>query len=179
MGKNTRLIAHIMQDRKEVAIRKGKTYQDSIRWNKREWAISERARKEGFIYDRKGIAHFYIDVNIADKVYYWLSPTDVSLFDFAGKPIDKCGECGGNISIDAQANRILNNKTIYKSFWGMDNSYVVLLLIMGIVAIILGAGLFYMIGENQKTQQILQKYLQPAPNVASSNFLVPYIKVIT
>lgn len=176
--KHGKLIAHILDNKREVGTRKGKTFQDSIKWNKREWAISEQARNQGFIFDRKGVAHLYIDVNLADKIFYFLTPTDLNLYDHAGKPIDKCGECGGNISIDAQANRILNNKTIYKSFWGMDNSYVLLLLIMGIVAIILGAGLFYMIGENQKTQQILQQYLKPVPNTVTSNFLVPYIQVI-
>jgi len=171
MGKNT-LLVHIMENRKEVGRTKTKTYNDSIKWKQRLWAISQQAREKGYIVDRKGITHLYIDVNLADKIYYFLSPTELNLFDFAGKPIDKCGECGGNISIDAQAVRSLVNKGNIVSFWGRDNSYVLLLMILGIVAVILTGALFYMIGENQKTNELLKQYLQPPPNVVSSKFLL-------
>lgn len=152
--KNT-LIAHIMENRKEVGRKKIKTYSDEIKWKKRLWAISNQAREQGFIIDKKGITHLYIDVNLADKIYYFLSPTEKNLYDHANAPIDKCGECGGNISIDAQAVRALVNKGNIISFWGRDNSYMLLLIILGIVVAIAIGALFFVLGEiDSKDKQI-------------------------
>lgn len=180
MGKNT-LIAHIMEEKKEVGIAKVKTYSDSIKWKKRLWAISEQARKEGFIIDRKGVTHLYIDVNLADKIYYFLTPTELSRYDLVHKPIDQCTKCGGKLSIDAMAQKALTNKGNIISFWGRDNSYVVLLLILAIGLILAVGAVFYMVGENQKTNELLKKYLVPLPtsNTVTAQFIGVLSNVIT
>lgn len=180
MGKN-RLICHILEGKKEVGTAKGKTYEDTIKWNKRAWTISQQARDRAYIVDKKGLTHIFVQVNTADSIMYPLTHTQLSLIDSKGELIDKCGECGGQISIDATAHRIALNKTIYKSFWGIDNSYMLLLLIMAIVCVILVGALFFMVGEANKTNTLLQKYLKPPEDtntVTSSQFILPMVLYI-
>jgi len=176
MGKS-KLIGHILENRKEVGKAKGNTFDAELKWKKRQWNISPEVKEDCFIYDKKGVAHCWLDVNQADGTYHFLTPEKLNLYTSARDVIDKCGECGGQISIDAQEHRIVNRKNIIKSFWGLDNSYMLLILLLGIVCVILVGALFFVVGELNKTNTLLQKYLQPAPTstTVTSKFLLPYI----
>lgn len=171
MGKN-KLICHILDDnRKEVGTTKGNTFDAELKWKKRQWNIAEESKKTCFITDKKGITHVYVNVNEADGTLHILTPKQLNLYS-GTTPIDKCGECGGQISIDAQSHRIVNQKNIIKGFWGIDNSYMLLILLLGIICVILVGALFFVVGELNKTNTVLQKYLQPAPNVVTSKFIL-------
>ena len=178
MGKN-KLIGHILENMQEVGIAKGNTFDAQLKWKKRQWDISPEIKEECFIYDKKHRAHCWLDVNQADGTYHFLTPEKLNLFTSARDVIDKCGECGGQISIDAQVHRIVNQRNIVKSFWGLDNSYMLLILLLGIVCVILVGALFFVIGELNKTNTLLQKYLVPTQtsNTVTAKFLMPYIGV--
>jgi hypothetical protein len=174
LGKS-KLIGHILENRKEVGIAKGNTYDAELKWKKRQWNISPEIKNDCFIVDRKGITHCWLDVNQADGTYHFLTPEKLNLYTSARDVIDKCGECGGQISIDAQEHRIVNRKNIIKSFWGLDNSYMLLILLLGIVCVILVGALFFVVGELNKTNTLLQKYLAPVPQTVTSKFILPFV----
>ena len=175
MGKN-KLICHILDDnRKEVGQSKGNTFDGQIKWKKREWNIAEQSKNDCYILDKKGITHCYVNVNQADGSLHFLTPKQLNLYTGI-KPIDKCGECGGQISIDAQAQRIVNQRNIISGFWGKDNSYMLLILLLGIICVALVGALFFVVGELNKTNTILQKYLvQPSSNTVTSKFILGVI----
>lgn len=77
------------------------------------------------------------------------------------KPLDMCTRCGGRITIDARNQRDLNKRKTIDSFWGLDNSQVLLLIIMGIIAIGALGGVFYLIGQNQTLQEQLTRLTPP------------------
>ena len=80
---------------------------------------------------------------------------------------DKCKKCGGKMTIDAMSNKQMNRKKIVTAIWGIDNTHIMLLLIMGIVTLILGVLVMYMYGDSQSAHaQItaLQLELHPAIN---------------
>lgn len=162
MAKNL-LVCHILHDKnKEVASVRTKIYKQDFTWNKRIWAIDHSA----IITDKKGISHFYVDVN---------ETTGVLRFDKSY--IDKCKECGKQIGIDASnARDLLKRKTI-NAIWGIDNSYVMLLLLMGIVLVAMVGALFFVIGELNKTNNTLQKYLPPPTpkGTTVTNFIIPMV----
>lgn len=171
MARKNKLIGHILDEKlKELGIAKGNTFDKELKWKKRQWNVTD-ADKDVFIVDRKGITHCYVNVNMADGTIHFLTPKQLNLYN-GTKPIDKCGECGGRISIDAEEHRIVNRKNIIKSFWGLDNSYMLLILLLGIVCVILVGALFFVVGELNKTNTLLQKYLVPAPNTVTSKFIL-------
>lgn len=148
MGKNT-LICHILNDDlTEAGHVKARKYNQEFVWRKRMYPIKDEIG-DTFITDIKGRKHLYVNVNESDGTYHWLTPTKLNLV----KPsldgaIDKCGECGGSISIDAHnVWDMLKRKTI-DTFWGLDNTFTLLLIIMGIVAIGAMGFAFYLFGQN-------------------------------
>ena len=124
MARN-KLIGHILDERlKEIGIAKGNTFDRELKWKKRQWNIApalENKDNNTFIIDKKGITHCYVNVNESDGTIHFLTPKQLNLYS-GTNPIDKCGECGGRISVDSQEARIVNRKNIIKSFWGLDNS---------------------------------------------------------
>lgn len=159
MAKRNQLICHIMQDMvNEVGTAKAKLYAQEFQWKKRMWPIS----KDAIAWkDRKGINHMFFDVNESDGTIRFLAPTkqvEQRLPD--GKFIDKCIECGGAITIDARNTwDLLKRKTVDVLF-GIDQSHIVLLMIIGIVALICIAAVFFLIGENKKLQDIITTYIK-------------------
>lgn len=174
-------------DLTEAGSVRAKKYNQEFTWRKRQWAIPSednpvivKIRNENneekeaympipsFITDKKGIKHLYVKVNESDGVYYFLSPRALNLYDTKGEPIDKCGQCGGSISIDARNVRdMLKRKTI-DTFWGLDNTFTMLLIVMGIVAIGAMGFAFYLFGQNNalSTQvKVLQAQIAPTTNM--------------
>lgn len=170
MARRNKLIGHILDERlSEIGTAKGNTFDRELKWKKRQWNIAPALEDNNvFIRDKKGITHCYVNVNESDGTIHFLTPKQLNLYS-GTNPIDKCGECGGRISIDSQEARIVNRKNIIKSFWGLDNSYMLLILLLGIVCVILVGALFFVVGELNKTNTLLQKYLVPVPQTVTDN----------
>jgi len=152
MRKNI-LLCHIMDSNmQEVGIAKAKTHSQEFQWRKRMWPIS---KEENVIWrDKKGKSHLFVHVNE--------STGSITFLNGSRAYIDKCIQCGGPIGMDARnVYDLLKRKTI-TAIWGIDSSHIILLMIMGIVAIGAIAGIMYLIGQNTKLQEQLNKYL-PAP----------------
>lgn len=162
MAKNV-LICHIMQGlNKEIGTTKCKTFDKSFKYKKRIWAIDSNA----IYYDKKGVGHYRVEINMADGTYRPHYEYKDNIVD------DKCTKCGGAISIDALNVRALVNSNNIQSFWGRDSSHVLLLLILGIGLVIAIGALFFMVGENQKTNQLLAQYLKSPPSVVTANMIL-------
>ena len=52
---------------------------------------------------------------------------------------------------------------------------MLLILLLGIVCVILVGALFFVVGEANKTNALLQKYLAPPPNVVTAKFILGVI----
>lgn len=186
MGRNT-LICHILNsDLTEAGTTRARKFNQEFVWRKRQWAIpsednpvvvkvnnQDGKETEGyipipsFITDKKGVKHLYVHVNESDGVYYFLSPKTLNLYDTKGNPIDKCGECGGAISIDARNVRdMLKRKTI-DTFWGLDNTFTLLLIVMGIIGIGAMGFAFYLFGQNNALQTQVKILQSQIPTVAN------------
>jgi len=165
-NKNAELQIHILDAfHTEVGVPKAKTFSQDFTWNKRTFPISPDA--VGYV-DKKGVKHLFCDANEADGTLRWLSPRKVNLLDSKGDIIDKCAQCGGKISIDASNVRDLVKRKTISTFWGLDSSHILLLLVMGIIAIGAFGGLFYLLGQNQNLQSQLNKYLPTAEEIKES-----------
>lgn len=157
------LLCHVVDnDLREVGTAKARTHHQEFNWNKRTFPIDQKA-KDVMWTDKKGIRHLLIAVNESDGTYHFLTPSKQNLIDEQAKAIDKCGQCGDRISIDAQNVRDLVKRKTINAIWGVDNSYVMLLLIMGIVLVMLVGALMFVVGELNKTNTTLQKYLPQTP----------------
>lgn len=149
--------------RNEVGIAKTKVYAQEFQWKKRMWPIS----KEAVAWkDRKGVSHMFFDVNESDGTIRFLPP-----IKFNYKGVDKCRQCGNRISIDARNTYDLLKRNTIKAIWGFDSSHITLLIIMGIMALGMLAGVFYLLGENRNLQGQVTKLLQAQP--PTSKFLLP------
>ena len=163
------LICHIMNELPTglvgIGFVKTKTQSQDFNWQKRVYAIPKDSL-DAIWTDKKGISHLHVFVNESDGVYRWLTPEKLNLFGFDKDnkltPLDTCVKCGGRITIDATNVRDLVKRKTINAIWGIDNSFIMLLLIMGIVLVILMGALFYIIGQWQATQNQLNTYLKPA-----------------
>lgn len=158
------MICHVMDNlRNEVGSAKTKVYAQEFQWKKRMWPIS----KEAVAWkDKKGVSHMFFDVNESDGTIRFLEPIK---FNYRG--VDKCRKCGDRISIDARNTYDLLKRGTIKAIWGFDSSHITLLIIMGIMALGMLAGVFYLLGENRNLQGQLAKYL-PASS-ATTKFILP------
>lgn len=166
MAKRNLLLIHILDEYKnEVGTAQAKTFSQEFSWKKRMFPIDPSA--VGFT-DKKGIKHLFTDANQSDGTIRWLAPDKTNLRDENGQIIDKCTSCGGKISYDARNVRDLLKRKTIDTFWGLDSSHILLLLVMGIIAIGAFGGLFYLLGQNQNLQQQLNKYLPTAEEIKAS-----------
>lgn len=163
MSHSKTLICHIMQDKyQEIDNIKTKTYKQDFTWKKRIWAISNK----GIWYDRKGIGHAMFDVKFTDGQMYLLQLEVDKVF------LDKCIICSNSIGIDAvNARDLLKRKTV-NAIWGVDNSHIMLLMILAMVTLGMFAGLMYLVIENQKLNTELTTINKPA---SGETILVPSI----
>lgn len=177
MGKTSaKLYCHVMHDLvNEIGIAKCKVYSQEFSWRKRMYPID----KDAIAWkDKKGISHLFIDVNESDGTIRFLSPQKLNLLSGevcklcnSPVPIDLCGKCGDRISYDARNVRDLLKRKTIDTFWGLDSSHIILLMLMGIVAIAgIGASM-YLIGQNTKLQEQLNKYLPTAEEVKASKMV--------
>lgn len=164
-AKNKTLIIHIQQNVKNgVGMVKKKIYEQDFQWKGRAFPIDHNS----IIYDNKGVGHLYYDANSSDGVIRLLTPAQLNLIDTSIQcekchrlaPIDKCNKCGGAITYDARNVRDLIKRKTLTTFWGLDQSHILLLLVMGIIMIGAFGGMMYMLGENQKINQAYTKLLE-------------------
>lgn len=192
MGNRNTLLVHVLDDNlKEIGkpIR-AKTFHQEVSYKKRMWAINHIS-DDVKITDFKGITHTFVHANETEGTFHFITPKRMNLLDYTrtieididgekkkiplsnyiAKPIDMCAECGDRITIDARnARDMLKRKTI-DTFWGIDSSHILLLLIMGIIAIAGFGGIFYLLGQNQNLQTQLNKYLPPP----TAKMITPFI----
>lgn len=168
------LICHVMNELpsglKEIGFVKAKTQNQEFSWQKRIYPIPKDAL-DAIWEDKKGISHLHVFVNESDGVYRWLTPEKLNQYFFDNdngktvlKPLDTCVKCGGRITIDATNVRDLVKRKTVNAIWGIDNSFMLLLLMMGIVLVIMMGALFYIIGQWQASQQQLNILLQSNAN---------------
>ena len=138
-NKKKTLLVHVLQDGIEVTKPiKTKIYEQKVTWNKRNWFIYPPR----FIYDSKGIAHQYVDVN------------DVSVLTIHKDHTDKCKKCGKGMTVDARESRELGKRGVFHAIWGIDSTHMVLLIIFAIGAIGMAGFAFYSYNQDtlHKTQ---------------------------
>lgn len=157
VAKSNRLICHMMVNRnREVGVTKTKIHNQEFTWNKRLWPIDHTA----IIIDKKGIAHLYLDVN-----------ESTGTLRFNKSYIDKCVECGNKIGQDAVNTRDLLKRKTVTALWGVDNSHIMLLMILAIGMVIMAGVILYMYGENQKmTAKLASLVPTPPSNTVHSNY---------
>jgi len=128
------LLVHVLQKGVEVDKPiKAKIYEQKVTWNKRQWYIYP----ERFIYDHKGIAHQYVDVN------------DVAVLTFHKDHADECKSCSKKMTVDAKQSRSLGRNGVFHAIWGLDSTHMVLLIIFAIGAMGMAGFAFY--SYNQDT----------------------------
>lgn len=153
-------MCHILdENRKEVGrpVKVDAKKQD-FTWRKRAYPIN----REAIPYtDYNNNQHYFVNVNESDGTVYFLTPKQLNLYESEigangqYQILNKCGICGDKISIDASnVYDMIKRKTI-GAIWGIDQSHIVLLIIMGIVAIAGLGGIFYLLGQNQTLQKQL------------------------
>lgn len=169
MARNTMLI-HVLDDNlKEIGKPvRTKTHAQEVSYKKRMWPLNHIS-DDVKITDSKGIIHSFVHANESDGTFHFITPMRMNLFDFESveekikvKPIDMCAKCGDRISIDARNVRDLLKRKTIDTFWGLDSSHILLLIIMGIVTVGLLGFAFYEFGQTQTLQKQLNAYL-PAP----------------
>lgn len=160
--KSNKLFVHFMVNKnREIGNTISKIYNQEVMWKKRMWPLDSTA----FISDKKGFAHIYLDINEADGT-----------LRFNKSYVDKCVECGNTIGQDAVNTRDLLKRKTISAIWGIDNSHIMLLLIMGIVLMILAVAVFYMYGENQKLVSKLATLVPPTSATANILYGVSLIE---
>lgn len=159
-SKKKTLICHIMSSpHSEITQIKKKLFHQELQWKDRMYPIAQDA----IWFDRKGIGHIHLEVNESDGTMRFLFHEKTNLVDENNKSLDMCGKCGDRISIDARNVRDLLKRKTINTFWGLDNSYVLLLMILGIGLVASIGAVFYLIGDLQTTHELLNKYLVPVP----------------
>lgn len=182
MVKNDNLLIHVVDDfLSEVGKPiKSKTWKQDFSYKKRTFPIEQSACQHT---DYQGIKHFYININESDGTYRFMEHRKLNLLeplviecpncgkqdtlplDIIGAPRNQCDKCGDKISYDARNVRDLVKRKTIDTFWGIDSSHILLLMVMGIIAIAAFGGVFYLLGQNQNLQQQLNKYLPPPETV--------------
>ena len=136
---STQLLVHVLQNGKEVDKPvKTKIYAQSVEWGKRQWYVYPKR----FIYDHKGVAHQYVDVN------------DVAVLTIHKDHADRCKKCGKNMTVDARQSRELGKKGVFHAIWGIDSTHMILLIIFAIGAMAMAGFAFYSYNQDtlHKTQ---------------------------
>jgi hypothetical protein len=160
----------------EIAVVKTRVYNTEFVWNKRTWPIDPEAIPW---VDKKGVNHFFVSVNESDGIIRFMKPMKHNLLngelcDKCGcpKPLNQCEKCGGKISYDAQSVKSLVNKNTHQKYWGVDNSHIMIILVLGIVLLIMGVAIMYMYGETQKLNAQIVKQVIDSSNTVTANFLL-------
>lgn len=104
-----------------------KIFNQSVEWRGRQYPIVP----ERFIYDFKGIAHQWTDVN------------DVSTLTWQKDHEEHCRKCGGKMFVDAREARALGRRGIFHNIWGLDNTHVMLLLVFALGAMAMAGAFFW------------------------------------
>jgi len=134
-NKSKDLLVHIMQKGIEVDKPiKTKIYNQSVEWNRRQWAIVP----ERFVTDYNGLNHQYVDVN------------DVAVLTWKKDHEDKCKKCGGKMTVDAKESRALGRRGVFQAIWGLDNTHMILMIVIMIGAMAMAGGFFWAYSENTK-----------------------------
>lgn len=139
------LIVHIVQ--KGVEVDKPistKIYEQSVTWRMRQWPIIPSR----FIFDYKGIAHQYVDVN------------DVSVLTWKKDHEDNCKKCGGKMTVDARESRALGRRGVFHAIWGLDNTHMILLLVFAISAMAMAGAFFWAYSNDVKHNTQLESAKQ-------------------
>jgi hypothetical protein len=138
--KSKELLVHVMQDHIEVTKPiKTKIYAQDVEWNKRKWHIYPPR----FVYDHKGIAHQYVDVN------------DVAVLSFNKDHTDSCKKCGKRMTVDAKQARELGKKGVFHAIWGIDSTHMILLIMFAIGAMVaVGAFFWAFTNDTKHTAQL-------------------------
>ena len=162
-SKSKTLIIHVRSSlHNQVGQVKTKIYKQDFTWKQRLFPIMQDA----IWYDLKGVGHALCDANMSDGTIRFYTPAQMNLIDTSVRcdkcnrlaPIDKCAKCGDTISYDASAVFNMHRRKTLTTFWGLDQSHIVLLLILGIIAIGGFAGIMYEIGQNgDKDKQIARQ----------------------
>jgi hypothetical protein len=148
--KSKTLYVHLVANKnQEIAIVKKKTFDQDFDYDKRTYIIKPNM----FITDKDGVEHFYCDIN---DTYGGLS--------FYKDHIDNCNKCGKTLSKDSQTSYVLTRKRNAMGIWGVDSQHTILLLVSMVVALILGVGLFYVIGDDNTTHKTLESFLPKSPS---------------
>lgn len=147
MPKQT-LLCHIMQDdlKHEIGVAKSKVGNQDFTWRKRMFPISNDA----IWVDKKGISHIHVVINESDGTIRYLLPQKQNIID------DKCVACDGKISIDAKNVYDLVKRKTINAIWGIDNSFFLLLIVVGIFAVGALGFAFYLFGQNTTLQNELR-----------------------
>jgi hypothetical protein len=135
-NKNKKMIVHFMiNPNKEVGKpKKIRVYAQEVTWKKRTWPIN----RNNIVTDSKGMSHYYVDIN-KERSY-----------SFKATITDTCKKCGGDLAIDSRNVRDLVKRKTIETFWGVDSTHIMLLLIMGIVLVAMIGVIFYMYTDNSK-----------------------------
>lgn len=134
-NKSKDLLVHIMQKGIEVDKPvKTKIYNQSIQWNRRQYPIVP----ERFVTDYNGLNHQYVDVN------------DVAVLTWHKDHEDKCKKCGGKMTVDARESRALGRRGVFQAIWGLDNTHMILMVVILIGAMAMAGGFFWAYSENTK-----------------------------
>ena len=142
--KKKQLLVHILQDGIEVdkPIKK-MIYDQQVEWKKRTYPIVPSR----FIFDHKGIAHQYVDTN------------DVAVLTIHKDHYDNCKKCGKRMTIDARNARELGKRGLIQAIWGIDNTHMILIIVMAIGAMAMAGFAFYSYNQDtlHKTQLEAEK----------------------
>ena len=135
------LFVHIMQDGIEVDKPiKTKIYNQSVEWQRRQWPIVSKR----FVTDYKGNKHQYVDVN------------DVSVLTWQKDHEDNCKKCGGKMTVDARESRALGRRGVFHAIWGLDNTHIIMMVVLLIGAISMAGGFMWAYNDNTKHQAQLE-----------------------
>jgi len=190
LGKRDQLLIHLVDDNLTEVGRpvRSKTWKQEFTYKKRMFPIETDAAK---FADYKGVHHLFININESDGTYRMFEYKKVNLLepieiqcpscgasgeiplDIAGVPRNMCDFCGDKISYDARNVRDMGKRKTIDTFWGIDSSHILLLLVMGIIAIGAFGGVFYLLGQNTNLQQQLNKYLPSPEEVKNSGKQTP------
>lgn len=185
MARHDQLLIHVVDDfLNEVGKPvKSRTWKQEFTYKKRTFPIEPSACQHT---DYRGIRHLYIAVNESDGTYRFMEHRKFNLLeplelecpdcgntnqvplDVIGMPRNQCDKCGDKISYDAKNVRDLVKRKTIDTFWGIDSSHILLLLVMGIIAIGAFGGVFYLLGQNQNLQAQLNKYLPKPEDVKAT-----------
>ena len=128
-GEKTKsLVVHMIQNGVEVDKPiNTKTFSQSVEWNKRQYPIVPSR----WMWDNKGIAHQYVDVN------------DVAVLTWQKDHEDNCRRCGGKMTVDARESRALGRRGIFRAIWELDNTHVMLMLVFVIIGMAMTGAFFW------------------------------------